>query len=448
MAASSVASPIAPPTAWQPIVWRWVHVGVAALAMVLTLPGRTHGLGLFTEPLLKSLSLDKVSYGFLSLWATLLGALFCIPTGWLLDRLGTRVVYIVVTLGLGTTVIAMSLWTTGTWAYPLSLQLPSWTGAGSTTLVIMVDLFLFLLLTRGLGQSALSVVSLALIGRSAGRRSGLAMGVYAFATTAGFLGAFTILGEFRIRHPDEWRRYWAGIGFAVLLLGLVGGALVRSRFLDDDPAGAHNDFGTEASFTLRQALCSPAFWTFSVATSFYGMVVAGTSLFNESILKERGFDTAVFITVTKLGVPIGLAANLLVGWLATRWSLARLMAFATALFALALAAFPFVTTKAQVYAYAGTLAAAGGAITVCFFMVYRQAFGPVHLGSIQGVAQMLTVLFSAIGPQVFASTQARAGSYAPLFPVLAGIALGLAILTLISGMPARRVATLIPEKDC
>jgi len=124
------------------------------------------------------------------------------------------------------------------------------------------------------------------------------------------------------------------------------------------------------------------------------------------------------------------------------------MAFATALFALALAAFPFVTTKAQVYAYAGTLAAAGGAITVCFFMVYRQAFGPVHLGSIQGVAQMLTVLFSAIGPQVFASTQARAGSYAPLFPVLAGIALGLAILTLISGMPARRVATLIPEKDC
>src|SRR5579885_3651605 len=30
---------------------RGVHVAVAALAMVATLPGRTHGLGVFTEPI-------------------------------------------------------------------------------------------------------------------------------------------------------------------------------------------------------------------------------------------------------------------------------------------------------------------------------------------------------------------------------------------------------------
>ena len=58
---------VAPPAAWHAPAWRWVHVAVAALAMVLTLPGRTHGLGLFTEPLLKSLSLDRESYGFLNL---------------------------------------------------------------------------------------------------------------------------------------------------------------------------------------------------------------------------------------------------------------------------------------------------------------------------------------------------------------------------------------------
>ncbi|HEY6413627.1 MAG TPA: hypothetical protein VIX42_08065, partial [Edaphobacter sp.] len=32
--------------AWR-FPWHWVHVVVAALAMVATLPGRTHGLGLF-----------------------------------------------------------------------------------------------------------------------------------------------------------------------------------------------------------------------------------------------------------------------------------------------------------------------------------------------------------------------------------------------------------------
>jgi MFS family permease len=406
--------------------------------MVLTLPGRTHGLGLFTEPLLRSLSLDRESYGFLNLWATLLGALFCLPCGWLLDRLGTRAVYFAVTACLGTTVLAMSRWTTGAWAFTLSLNLPAWVG-GTASLVVMVDLFLFLLLTRGLGQSALSVVSLALIGRAAGRRSGLAMGVYAFATSAGFLGAFFILGRIVKQHPDEWRQSWAGIGFAVLLLGLAGAGLVRNRYLGADPAKAGVDDRTEGSFTLGQALRSPAFWTFSLATSFYGMVVAGTSLFNESILAERGFNKAVFVNVTQLGIPIGLAANLLVGWLATRWPLGRLMALATGLFGTALVTFPLVRTETQVYTYAAALAAAGGAITVCFFMVYRQAFGPARLGSIQGIAQMLTVLFSAAGPQVFASTQARLGSYAPLFTVCAAVAFGLAVLTWVVGMPAPQV---------
>jgi MFS family permease len=417
--------------------WRWVHVVVAALAMVLTLPGRTHGLGLFTEPLLKSLDLGRESYGFLNLWATLFGALFCLPCGWLLDRVGTRAVLIAVTTALGATVIAMARWTTGGWAFPLSLGLPSWLG-GPVSLVVMVDLFLFLLLTRGLGQSALSVVSLALVGRSAGRRSGLAMGVYAFCTTAGFLSAFVVLGEVVKAHPDEWRPAWTGIGATVLVLGILGGVLVRRRFLDADPARPTHDESGGTSLSLRQALRTPAFWTFTLATSFYGMVVAGTSLFGESILAERGFDKEVFVNVTRLGIPVGLAANLLAGWLATCWHLARVMALATTLFAVALVTFPHVTTEPQVYGYAAALAAAGGAITVCFFTVYRQAFGPGHLGSIQGLAQMLTVVFSAVGPQVFATTKARVGAYAPLFPAFAAAALALALLTWAAGLPGRR----------
>jgi len=90
--APPLTAPHAPAAAEGVFAWRWVHVGVAALAMVLTLPGRTQGLGLFTEPLLRSLSLDRESYGFLNLTATLLGSLFCLPCGWLLDRFGTRVV--------------------------------------------------------------------------------------------------------------------------------------------------------------------------------------------------------------------------------------------------------------------------------------------------------------------------------------------------------------------
>lgn len=413
--------------------WRWIHVAVAAGAMVATLPGRTQGLGLFTEPILRSLHLGRESYAFMNLWATLLGGLFCLPCGWLLDRVGTRSILTGVTVALGAVVCVMSQ-VQGAWAFPLSLGGP----AGiSFSVVILADLFVALLLTRGLGQSALSVASLALIGRSARRRTGLIMGVYAFLTAAGFIGAFTILRKVITAHPEAWRSQWAGIGAAVMIAGVVFGLLVKNFYLDSDAASSAESSTDlpEPSRTLRQALRSPAFWTFSVGTSFYGMVAAGISLFNESILAERHFTKEVFLELTVLAIPFGLASNLLGGWLATRIPLARLLGAAMALLAITLGAFPFVETLPQAYAYTIAFATAGGFITVCFFTVWRRGFGPAHLGQVQGAAQMLTVVFSALGPQLFASVQARMHSYLPLFTWLGASAAALAVATLVIGLP-------------
>ena len=44
------------------IYYGWVVLGVAALAMVGTLPGRTQGLGLITEPLLADLGVSRVQF--------------------------------------------------------------------------------------------------------------------------------------------------------------------------------------------------------------------------------------------------------------------------------------------------------------------------------------------------------------------------------------------------
>jgi MFS family permease len=405
--------------------WCWVYVGVAALAMVATLPGRTHGLGLFTEPIRKAFGLDTENYGFLNMGATLLGALFCLPCGGLIDRLGTRGVLAGVMMALGGVVVVMS-----------RLE-----GDSSST-IFLVNFFVLILLTRGLGQSALSVASLSLIGRTAPRRGGWAMGVYSVLVSVGFLSAFSILGAVVKRSPDEWRTPWAGIGVAVILAGLVAGFLVCPRLLEMNSANsdATADAAVEVSRTLGQALCSPAFWTFAVAVSFYGMVAAGTSLFNENILSALfPEDTKrIFVNVTVLAIPVGLASNLLGGWLAMRWSLSRMLAGAMIALAAALALFPSLHAEWQVYLYAAVLAAAGGIITVCFFAVWRAGFGPVHLGKIQGAAQMLTVLFSALGPPLFGSAKARLGSYLPLFPYLAAASLGLALVTWWAGLPTEQ----------
>src|ERR1700730_9187157 len=63
------------------VYFGWTNVALAALAMVGTLPGRTQGLGLITEPLLADLGISRVRYAELNFWATLLGAAGAIGVG-------------------------------------------------------------------------------------------------------------------------------------------------------------------------------------------------------------------------------------------------------------------------------------------------------------------------------------------------------------------------------
>src|SRR5438552_17873368 len=86
----------------------WRIVGLAALAMVGTLPGRTQGLGLITEPLLADLGITRVRYAELNFWATIIGSAGAIGIGQFIDRHGSRLVLTCVSFALGLVVCAMS----------------------------------------------------------------------------------------------------------------------------------------------------------------------------------------------------------------------------------------------------------------------------------------------------------------------------------------------------
>ncbi len=185
-----------------PFYYGWVNLTVASLAMVGTLPGRTQGLGLITEPLLKDLQIDRILFAQINLWATLLGSILCLGIGRLIDRVGSRVTLTGVSLALGAVTMAMS-----------GVSGPLW-------------LALMITLTRGLGQSALSVISLTMVGQWFARRLSLAMAVYTIILSVGFMIAFPVVGAVVL--SNGWRAAWAGVG-AIILFGLapIGWLLVR-----------------------------------------------------------------------------------------------------------------------------------------------------------------------------------------------------------------------------
>ena len=91
-----------------PFYHGWIILGMAAVAMVATLPGRSVGIGLITEPLLADLKLSRLSFGEMNFWATLIGATFNMLCGQALDRFGVRSVAVLVLLALSVVVLAFS----------------------------------------------------------------------------------------------------------------------------------------------------------------------------------------------------------------------------------------------------------------------------------------------------------------------------------------------------
>ncbi len=387
----------------------WVIVPIASAMMVATLPGRTHGLGLVSSALMSDLEITPATYAQMNLWATLIGALFCLPCGWMIDRFGLK---------------AMSTFT---------LAVLSIVVLGMSHVDVITSLFLLITLTRGLGQSMLSIVSITTVGKwFPSRWVGLAMGIYSVLLGVGFGVAFKVVGS--SVSDNGWRDTWAGIGWALLILAAVTLFLVRDPSKQSSDAKAADNEAT-SGIPFRTALMTPCFWVFALASSFYGLFSSGIALFNQAILEKLGFSATLYHNTLATGAIVGMLFNLLGGatsaWISLRWQLSAAMAvMAAALFML-----PMAKTETAIYANAIVMGAAGGLVTVVFFAIWTQAFGKMHLGRIQSAAQMLTVVASAVGPLVVAMAQTQTGSYLSAYRWFAPVAALWAVAVAFTPLP-------------
>ncbi len=396
----------------------WVIVVIAAFAMVATLPGRTHGLGMITERMLTDpvLGIDRVQFSEINFWGTLLGGLFCLPCGWLIDRLGLRITLTTTVLALAVVVLWM------------------------TRLSDRRDLALAIMLTRGFGQSALSVISITMVGKWFAKRTTMAMAVYSLLLSLGFAYAAQLARPWA---GADWRIVWDAIGYSLLAFAPV--CLIFCR----DPATAHpdvvsleeccglNQLNQNEHWTVAETLRTQAFWVFALATSLVGLIGSGLSLFNESVLTSQGFSTDIFYNLITLTGTVGLLTRLPIGWIGERWPLNRLLTVGLVLQAACMVALPFIRSVAGISVYGVGMGISGTITTVLFFTVWSRTFGRRHLGQIQAIAQLLTVAASAAGPVIFARCLQQSGSYSPAFMILAGTSAIFALWSWFVSLPNR-----------
>ena len=393
------------------------------MAMVATLPGRTQGLGLITESLLRDLSLNRSGFAQINFWGTLIGSLACVGFGGLIDRFGSRVLLTVVSGALGGVVLGMSRVDT------------------------MMALAVAVTLTRALGQSALSVASLTIVPQWFSRCLPQAMAIYTMALSMGFMIAFPAVGA-AVQHGG-WRMAWQAIGWILMLIVAPTAWVLARRSPEsagltgepDEVASILAQAASPADCTLGDALRSPLFWVFALGSTLYGLVASGIGLFNESILRERGFTAHDYYNALIVTAMTGLLGNFLGGWLTKSLGPRRLMAAAMGLLATGLVGLPLLESQVGLMSQASLMGIAGGVVAVLFFTIWRQAFGRLHLGRIQGAAQLLTVAGSATGPLLLAKVVESTGSYALAFRGLSAVVALLGVAALRVGWPTRKETT-------
>jgi MFS family permease len=364
-----------------------------------------------TEPLLQDLRLTdpdgRVFFASLNFWGTLIGAFFCLPVGWLFDRLDRRWILAGNLILLGLVVLWMS-------------RIETWQ-----------SLFVAIIFTRGLGQSALSVVSITLVAKSfPSERLGIAMAWYSILSMPFHVLLIRTVGWALTDAQWGWRAVWATVGVSLMILS--AGALVLARKPSMEPALRVE---SRAGVSLGEALRTPAFWVFSLTISIWGLIYSGVALFNVDIFRERGFDERLYFNVLTMVAIVALGSKMFFGWLVNHVRLTRLLSVCLLITALSLLGLPLATRTWHAYAYGFGLGIASGAVALLFFATWGRLYGQRELGRIQGFAQMLTVFSSAAGPLLLSQGKRLTDSYTSVFQLMAVAVLAMGIAAWFTPLP-------------
>jgi len=402
------------PVSKIPFFYGWVILGAGTIGVLMSIPGQTMGVSVFTESLLSDLHISRLNLSLAYLVGTLGSGLIITHAGKLYDKYGARVMAFTAGVMLG----VMLVFLTRIDHLVAHLTGDGWLNAGLLTFILLAIGFWGI---RFFGQGLLTMVSRNMVMKWFNRRRGLANAVLGIFSALGFSVAPKILDQ--IIQQYEWRGAWI---FLALLVG-IGFALFVLLFYRDNP----QDCGTVADgnlkldnkrrrppslpdhdFTLTEARRTLAFWAFTMGLFLSALYISGLTFHVVSIFEASGLTReqalGIFIPTSLIAVGIQFLGGYVSDYIRLK--------FLLLIFALGL----IITTLGLTFlgghllAYWMIIVGNGvvwGLYTVLIGVTWPRFFGLKHLGAISGFSLSWTVIGSALGPYMFSLSVRFTGSY-------------------------------------
>lgn len=431
------------------VFYGWVILVATTLGVLMSIPGQTAGVSVFTDPLLAATGLSRLALSNAYLVGTLTSGLLLPLGGVLIDRFGARLIVIAASVGLGITLVYLSI------SDRLAQWLSSRLALESSLPVAFGLLCIGFVSLRFSGQGMLTLVSRTTLGKWFDRRRGMASGTAGIFVSFGFSAAPLLLSFFI--DGFGWRGAWLTLAAIVGIgMGAIGwlffrdnpeecgltmdGPLVANAPASSDPADGASTLMSGAishDFTRREALGTLAFWAATLALASQALTITGITFHIVDIGAAAGLPQKQTVAIF---LPIGITATVvgyLIGILSDRMRLKLLfmgMMICETVGLLGVAHLDLLLFR--LVAIAG-LGITGGCFGTLSTVTMPRYFGRKHLGAIAGVEMMTLVIASAIGPSLLAIFNDLFGSYRWGLYVCAAIPITVLALLIPVGNPQR-----------
>jgi sugar phosphate permease len=406
----------------SPVFFGWVVAIAGTFGLIMTSPGQTYSVSIFTEQFISELGLSRSLVSTLYSVATLTGSFMLPFVGRQIDKRGSQKMVIIISILFGAACVYM----------------------GFIQNAIMLALGFVGI--RLLGQGSLSLVSQNVINQWWVRRRGAISGFVGLAFSFIGLAAFPNLINWLISTFD-WRIAYMALGGLVWLVMIpIGVFLFRDNpesfgllpdgdQVENEQTADISSLVAETNWTLAEALRTRAFWVMMLGLASTGMLSTGLFFHMVSIFADNGMPAAIAAAAF---VPIAITTalvNLGSGLLADKIGVRILLAVGLWTLAIALWLAQAMETPELAFAYGIILGFSNGATRVVSSIVWANYFGRQHLGAISGFATTIGVVGTALGPMPFGIVRDLTGSYASALLVSALIPLVLGIMALLTPAP-------------
>jgi len=367
-------------------------LALAFVAMVASGPGQSFLIAVFVDEMLVGTGLSRAAFSVLYAAGTVVSALTMLQVGRLADRFGTRLVWVVASVGLASACVLASV------AHGLVIA------------------FLALAFLRTFGQGSFPLVATLLVARRFSARRGQAMAVASLGLTA----ASVLLPPLTVALIVEfgWRDAYRVLGAAVIVLVLPLAVFVRSAREEAAPSGSSREPGSaafpralRASRRLpRLSVPSPRARRLLFVMAASPFILTAVIFHAVSLLGERGLSfAAAGLALGLLGIA-SMIGTVLGGGVSDRLRTRSLLSGLTALLLLTTALL-LVPAAPAAYLAILLLGLAGGLFGVISGIVWPRTYGLSEIGRLQGMTTSVQIAAAALGPLPLALSEAATGSY-------------------------------------